>query len=226
MPTRSENLAMEKEVIGIYVSDHPLRGHERTMQQNASHSCSAVMELEDSVPVKLSGVIAKLRTILTKSEGKKMASIVLEDFTGQVSAIAFPATYEKLKDSLIKDSVVQLTGFTLHREMRGEKSIEIRIEDVRPLEASLLPQEGSNSAAGTVTINIWRATERQVHNLRQLVDDHPGDYEVAIQVMSSTNVNPLYLTSHVNPTDVFCRAVKEGLTRGEPEVEHRDGRLN
>jgi len=225
MPGRSENLAMEKEVIGIYVSDHPLRGHERTMQQNASHSCAAVMELDDSVPVKLSGVIAKMRTILTKSEGKKMASIVLEDFTGQVSAIAFPATYEKLKDALVKDSVVQLSGFTLHREMRGEKSIEIRIDDVRPLEASLLPNEGSNSAAGTVTINVWRATERQVHHLRQLVDDHPGDYEVVLYIMSGS-AQPLYLTAHVNPTDTFKRAVGDSLVRCELDIEHRERRSN
>ena len=95
MPGRSENLAMEKEVMGIYVSDHPLRGHERTVMQHCSHTVAQTLELGENEYVKLAGVIAKMRTIITKAEGKKMASIVLEDFTGQIVAIAFPATYEK-----------------------------------------------------------------------------------------------------------------------------------
>jgi DNA polymerase-3 subunit alpha len=220
-PTRSENLAMEKEVMGIYVSDHPLRGHERTIYQNSSHTCAAALELEDGIPVKLAGVIAKLRTIVTKSEGKKMASLVLEDFTGQVGAIAFPATFEKLREVLVKDSVVQLTGFTMHREMRGEKSVEIRIEDIKPLEASLLPAEGNSKAAGLVTITIWRATERQMFNLRRLIEEHPGDYEVLIQIPGFA---PLYIPHHVNPTRTFGNAVCEGLTRCELEVTHHNPR--
>jgi len=106
---------MEKEVMGIYVSDHPLRGHERTIMANATHTCAAALELEDGVPVKLAGVLAKLRTIVTKSEGKRMASFVMEDFTGQAGAIVFPGNYEKLKDILVKDSVVQVSGFVMHR---------------------------------------------------------------------------------------------------------------
>ena len=221
MPSRADNLSMEKEVMGIYVSDHPLRGHERTIATNASHTCAAAMELEDGTPVKLAGVIAKYRTIVTKSEGKKMASLVLEDFSGQIGAIAFPATFEKLREFLVKDTVVSMTGFTMHREMRGEKSIEIRIEDVKPLEATLLPIEGGPSkAAGLVTITIWRATERQMFNLRRLIEEHPGDYEVLIQIMVGSNPLPICISSHVNPTDSFCRAVCEGLTRCELDVKH------
>jgi len=58
---------------------------------------------------------------------------------------------------LLKDSVIQATGFVMHREMRGEKSIEIRLDDVKLLEESLFPDypKGANSA-GIVTISIWR----------------------------------------------------------------------
>ncbi len=220
-PGRSENLAMEKEVMGIYVSDHPLRGHERTISQNATHTCSSIEELEDGTPVKVAGVIAKLRTIITKRDGKKMATAVLEDFSGQVGIVIYPATYEKLKDHLVKDSVVQMSGFVVIQE-RGEKTTEIRLDSVSPLEATLGLEPISKGAAGTVTIGIWKATERQMVQLRRVVDEHPGDYECVIQIMNGSNCIPIYLTQHVNPTDVFKKAVADGLTRAQVEVVHGD----
>lgn len=221
-PNRSENLAMEKEVMGIYVSDHPLRGLERVIYANASHSCATALECEDGTPVKMAGVIAKLRTIITKSEGKRMASLVLEDFSSQIGAIAFPATFEKLRDVLVKDTVVQMTGFVMHREMRGEKSVEIRIEDVRPLEDSLPAVEaGYTEAAGRVTITIWNGTERQVLHLKKLLDENPGDYEVLVQVMKDGMPRPYYVTQHINPTQELVSAIRTGLTRGNVEVVNK-----
>ncbi len=223
-PTRSENLAMEKEVMGIYVSDHPLRGHERVLQKSASHSCASVVEQDENEYVKLSGIVAKIRLITTKSEGKRMATLTLEDFSGQASLIVFPATYEKLKDALIKDTIVQVSGHVMHREMRGEKSIEVRVDDVRPLEDSLFPDyQKSAGAAGTVTISIWRATEGQMFHLRQVIEDHPGDYEVLLQIVKGPDSTPIYLPHYVNPTDTFQKAVADGLTRCELGVEHNDG---
>ncbi len=221
MPTRSENLAMEKEVLGIYVSDHPLRGHERMIAQSASHTCGLVSELEENTFVRLAGVIAAFRTIVTKAKGEKMASLVLEDFSGQVGLIAFPATYAKLKDALIKDTVVTAAGYVMFREMRGERSVEIRLEEVKPLEPTLeLGYTGGGGAAGTVRLSIWRATEKQMHRLRQLVEAHPGDYEMVIQIMHPGGMVPIFLTHHVNPTEVFRKAACEGLARCEMEVEH------
>lgn len=223
MANRSENLAMEKDVMGIYVSDHPLRGHERVLAQSASHTCEGISELEENTFVKLAGVIAKLRLITTRSEGKKMATITLEDFSGQANLIAFPATYEKLKEILRKDSVVQITGYVMHREQRGEKSIEVRLEDIKLLEDSLFPdfKKGAGSA-GIVTISIWRATEGQMFKLRQIIEEHPGDYELLLQIVNGASIAPIFLPHHVNPTDTFKKAVSEGLARCELQIDHFD----
>jgi DNA polymerase III subunit alpha len=220
MPGRSELLAMEKEVMGIYVSDHPLRGHERLIAQSGTHSCASVAELEDGTPVKLAGVIAALRTIVTKSKGEKMASLTLEDFTGQVGAIAFPATYAKLKDVLVKDTVVQLSGYVMHREMRGEKSVEVRVEDLSPLEPTLdLGYTRGGGSAGVVAIRVPRATETQVLKLRQIVDEHPGDFELLIQILPEENFPPIYAVQHVKPTEAFLQAIANAVPRAEVKVE-------
>jgi DNA polymerase-3 subunit alpha len=211
-PTRTENLSMEKEVIGIYVSDHPLRGHERTLLQNSTHSCASIVEQDDEVLVKVAGVIAKMRTIITKAQGKRMASLVIEDFTGQAVATVFPADFERLKDVLSKDSVVQVVGYVTHREMRGESTIEIRVKDVKPLEQSLDLGPRNGTGGGTVTLNITRATETELFKLKNVLEEHPGDHEVLVQLPEGV----AFYTNHVvKPCDSLQKAIKSVLPRCE-----------
>ncbi len=218
--TRSEVLSMEKEVMGIYVSDHPLKGLERTIGRHATHSVTAALEADDNAFVKVAGVISKLKTIVTKSEGKKMATIVIEDFTGQIEGIAFPATYEKLRERLIKDSVVQISAHVMHREMRGEKSVDLRIDDINPIEPTLeLGYTGGAGAAGTVRIEIERVAPSQLDCLKKLIEEHPGDYQVILQIMPETDYLPIYPTHHVKPSEAFLQAIRQCLLRGQVVVD-------
>ncbi len=224
MESRSDRLAMEKETMGIYVSDHPLRGHENTLRQAATHKCEAVAELEENTFVKVAGVIAGVRTIVTKSKGEKMATITLEDFSGQIGAIAFPATYSKLRELLVKDSVVQLSGFVMIREMRGERSVEIRVDEVKPLEGTLdfgHPKE--SNAEGLVQIKLRRATPRQLLQLKHLIDENPGSYEVMIEVADDEFALPIELIQHVKPSDDFLQRIKKQVLSASVEVSHWKG---
>ena len=218
--SRADRLSMEKEVLGIYVSDHPLRGHESTLRNSATHTCEAIYELEDNTFVKLAGVIAGLRTIVTKSKGEKMATLILEDFSGQAGLIAFPATYAKLKDSLVKDTVVQISGFVMHREMRGEKSVEIRIEDVKPVQQTMaFDGPRVSNAQGFVRITIKRATPTQLVQLKELIDSHPGSYEVSIEVLTEDSASPIELTQHVQPSPEFRQLLEKRLASVQINVQ-------
>lgn len=221
--SRSDRLAMEKEVMGIYVSDHPLRGHESTLRAASTHTCAAIAELEDNAFVKLAGVVASLRTIVTKQSGKKMATLTLEDFSGQVGLIAFPATYEKLKESLIKDTVIQVSGFVMHREMRGEKSVEIRIEDVKPVQSTMeFDRPNETNAQGLVKISIKRATPTQLLQLKELIEQNPGSYEVTIEVLSDDS-QPIPLVQHVKPSPEFQATVERQVVNAKIKVEDWNG---
>ncbi len=222
-PSRNENLSMEKEVMGIYVSDHPLRGHERVLSQSSSHSAASIEELEENTFVKLAGVIAKLRTIITKSEGKKMATLTIEDFSGQANVTVFPGAYDKLRDYLVKDTVVMATGYVMHREMRGEKSIEIRLEDIKPLDTGLFPDLAGSAVVGTVTLKIWKSMPDQMRKLRQIVEEHPGDFDCFLEVMHDDSTGPFAINWTVNPSESFRAAVKELRIRTELDVIHSNG---
>jgi DNA polymerase-3 subunit alpha len=220
MESRNERLAMEKEVLGIYVSDHPLRGHESTLRTCSTHTCESIPETEEGTYVKLAGVIAGLRTIITKAKGEKMASVLLEDFTGQAGLTAFPATYAKFKDALIKDTVVQISGYIAHREMRGERTVEIRIDDVKPVQATLeFDRPKVSNAQGFVKISIKRATPTQLQKLRDIIEQNPGSYEVSIEILSEDIPSAIELTHHVAPTTEFRRMIEAQVVSAQVNVQ-------
>lgn len=207
--SRAEILAQEKEVMGIYVSDHPLRGYERAIIAAVSHTCVSVPELDDGKSVKLAGVIAALRTTITKAQGKKMASLVLEDFSGQVPVTVFPATYEKLSHHLVKDTVVRISGTVMHRERPGsggEKTVEVRLEDVSPMEQLGLeiPVNGSHR----LQIQVARATRPQLSRLIEAFRKHPGTAEVQLQVLPVEQHLPIFVPMSVHPGPDLIRKIK------------------
>ena len=219
---RREVLALEKEVMGIYVSDHPLRGFEGLLHQSASHSCASVPELEEGKNVKLAGVIAGLRVTITKSRGEKMATLTLEDFTGQAAITVFPATYAKFQAMLAKDAIVKVTGVVTHRERPGnggEKSIEIRMEEVIPLDCVLnLTGAPVSAYAGAVLIKVYKATRAEMEELRGILARHSGDFEVQLMVMSQEGAPPQFLGFAVEPSAIFIQAVESTLSHAKVEI--------
>ncbi len=217
---RSELLALEKEVMGIYLSDHPLRGMARLLEEARSHPCASVEELEEGTPVRLAGVISGLRTMVTKRTGEKMANLILEDFSGQAGVIVFAATYAKFKDLATKDRVVRLSGTVMHRERfgnGGEKSVEVRLEELAALEPSLDmgPETEPDRSA---VIRIAKATRSQLERLGQVLRKFPGDYEVRLEIKSNGSATHVHVPATIHPSAAFLEAAREAVPRLAMEV--------
>lgn len=205
-PSRAQNLAWEKEVMGIYVSDHPLRGYRHVLEQAAKNSCASVHECEDGTPVRLAGVIASMRTMVSKRSGERFAQITLEDFTGQVECMVFAKVYARVKDRLVKDTVVKVRGTVTNRERRdasGEREIEVRLEDVEPVDEPLDLGLADDEGGGRVVLRLARALPRQLHAIRRVCERHPGTHEVIVQVLPETEILPLRTDLYVNPSEGF-----------------------
>jgi len=226
--SRTETLAMEKEVLGIYVSDHPLRGYERMIQLAAKNTCASIQELEEGTKVKIAGVIANLKSIVTKSKGERMATLTVEDFSGQAMVTVFPATYQKCLDYLLRDSVVKISGQVMHRERQnGDKTIEVRLEEIEPMEPAMNFSNGHQheDIAGLVEIQVHKATQEQLRELRDLMREYKGQFEVAVQVMPRESHLPIFVPYAVAPTQDFKERVKRTLSIAEVVVvgaEHGD----
>ncbi|MCW5944067.1 MAG: DNA polymerase III subunit alpha [Fimbriimonadaceae bacterium] len=225
-PTRAQNLAWEKEVMGIYVSDHPLRGYRQVLEKASSHTCASVPETEDGTTVRLAGVIAGIRTMVSRRSGERFAQITLEDFTGQADCMVFAKIYSRVKDRLLKDSVVKVKGTVSHRDRRdasGEREIEVRVDEVErvdePLDLGLEAEEN----VGRVVLRLARAVPKQLLAIRRVCERYPGTHEVIVQVLPETEILPLHTDRFVNPSEAFRTDLHAAVPSAKIEIVDAGG---
>ncbi len=128
--TPEQKLAFEKEVLGIYVSGHPLQEYEGMWRRRISVRASemlldeetGVCRVQDGVKVTMGGMITSKKIKYTKNN-KVMAFLTLEDLTGSVEVIVFPNAYEEAGDELEEESKVFITGRVSVEEDRDAKLI-------------------------------------------------------------------------------------------------------
>lgn len=130
-----DKLAMEKEVIGIYVSGHPLDPYKEVLQQYAQVSTNDVFEWYVENPqgmerkVSMAGVFKSKKTMLTKNN-KVMCFGVLEDFFGTIEVIVFPNSYAQYYELLEEDSVLAIKGHLSSSDVEEPKIIVEHIEKI------------------------------------------------------------------------------------------------
>ena len=116
-------LAYEKEILKIYVSDHPLRPFEGALRRITKFHLGDLAEHKGDIPSAIfAGLITSVGVKLTK-KGKKMANFVLEDTTGHVEGVCFK--YDDFQDALQEDAIVKIKGKFEHSE-RGDQIMAVR----------------------------------------------------------------------------------------------------
>lgn len=125
-----ERLSLEKEMLGLYISGHPL-GPYRTILENMPNltPCAQLSSAGDNNHVKVGGIIVAVRSFFTK-KNKQMAFVKLEDLTGSVELVVFPDLYEKCASMLEEDSLLLVEGRT---DLKEEEDIKILAETIKPL---------------------------------------------------------------------------------------------
>ncbi|PID29307.1 DNA polymerase III subunit alpha [Candidatus Saccharibacteria bacterium] len=123
--TEREQLTWERELMGLYISAHPLDNYDAFFQEQTI-PLSALTPAIDSQPVTVGGLVTTLRTITTKN-GKKMAFVGCEDKTGEGELIVFPNLYETIGPQLQVDSVIKATGKVSARDRAGTLGDEAKL---------------------------------------------------------------------------------------------------
>lgn len=114
-----DKLTWEKELLGLYVSGHPLERHQDKFKEH-DQTVSVIREMGNGMPVIAAGIFDDVKLITTK-RGGRMAFCKLSDFTGTIEVVAFTDTYEQFRDILDKNKCVALRGKISHRN--GDPSI-------------------------------------------------------------------------------------------------------
>ena len=120
-----ERLMWERELLGLYISAHPLERYETYLSEQTQPLTQLVPEY-DSRMMTVGGIISTVRTIVTKS-GSKMAFVGIEDKFGEGEIIVFPNLYEKVGAKLIQDTVIRVSGKNSARDRDGNLGSESKL---------------------------------------------------------------------------------------------------
>lgn len=174
--SENEKLAREREVIGFYVTGHPLRKYEVEYYSFATIRLGETEEIEKVKSLKACGVITGLTTKIDK-RGGTMAFFTLDDFTGSCECLMFSSTYEKYGKFLKTEAVVLLIG---RPESSGD-AIKLHIEEVIPIEQTreLLTKQVK------IVVEENGNTEDKVAELKNILQKHPGKVQVLLEINSA-----------------------------------------
>jgi len=175
--------------------------YERLIGAKSQFTVARIREMDGEVKVTIAGAMSRIRSNMTKKG--KMARGVLQDFTGAIEFVLFPAALERLQDSLVPDRAVVLKGFARadDRNQDGEMQLIVNDIEVLPEPESL----GADEGGLTMFVKLNRATRAQlraIHEvvrlraIHEVVREHPGDYEVLIQVAGANSAPVAILGRH------------------------------
>jgi DNA polymerase-3 subunit alpha len=178
--SKQEGLAMERDLLGVYVSDHPLQEAARLLRNSTNTLAAELPERKDREEVTVGGIISQVTQRLTK-KNDTMANVVLEDMTGPMTVVFFPRAYEACKEHLVKDQIVLIKGRASVRDRIVEDdetpaTVEVQGEEVTPLETRRA------AAIPSVHIRLRDARRQDLMVLRQLFVANPGSARVLFHV--------------------------------------------
>lgn len=113
--SKTEQLDWEKELLGLYVSDHPINSILKQIKDKITHFSNALNEAEDKAKISVGGVVNRLRPFPTK-KGEQMAFVTLSDAFGDMDLVFFPRSWEKYGDIVNVGSVLLVDGKAQHRD--------------------------------------------------------------------------------------------------------------
>ncbi len=178
--TQKYQLAKEREVIGFYMSEHPLRKYELDYKSFTTIHLGETEQLENLDVVRVGGVITGLKTKMDKS-GKNMAFFTLDDFTGSCEAIMFSKTYDKFQKLVGEEECIFIVGRT---ESSGD-SIKLQIEE------AYSPTEIREKLMRSIKLYLdpEKHNPETISSLKNIFQSNEGNIPVYIHLSNGNNGN-------------------------------------
>ncbi|MCW2748741.1 MAG: polymerase subunit alpha [Nocardioidaceae bacterium] len=171
-------LAYERDMLGLYVSDHPLRGLEHILRANSDCTIGELTsdtERPENTTVKIAGLVASVERRMSKS-GKMWARVNVEDLEGGIEVVLFASAYELAAPQLVEDTIIVVKG----RLSRNDDSVEILGKEVTAPNISI----SESTAPLVVSMPLARCTTETVGSLKSILSDHPGLSEVHLKLVN------------------------------------------
>ncbi len=210
-----EKLLLEKEVLGFYLTSHPLEEHRETLSRYCSHTSDKITPDHDRMRVTMGGMIAALVHKHAKSNDPsrptKFAMFDLEDLTGMIRCIQWPGQFAEQGELVIADRIVIIQG---RIEAKGDVA-NLIVEKVIPLE-----EAGDHLSSG-IRLKLDESVhgDRELKDAYEIVRGYPGASELQLELKTADGIN-VQLKSRKIKVDInpeLCRRLEERL--GSQAVE-------
>jgi DNA polymerase-3 subunit alpha len=179
-------LGFEREMLGLYVSSHPLLGLEHVLAAVSDCTIGTLIADEsrpDNSPVAVAGLITSVQRKITR-KGDTWAIATLEDLEGSVDLLVFPSTYQTSATLLVEDTLVLAKG----RLRRGDDAPDISTSELSPIDQA-------RDVGGPLVISLAasRCTPPVVEQLKEILATHPGAAEVHLRLTTPGSTKVLRL---------------------------------
>ncbi|MCK4400992.1 DNA polymerase III subunit alpha [bacterium] len=173
--SESKLLAYEKEVLGFYVSGHPLAKHENTIKSFTTASDVLISKHQDGEEIYIGGIINIVKKLLTRKDKKRMCAFTLEDMQGTIEVLVYPPVFEKFYNLIEIDKLLLVKG---RLDLRDDQP-KIIASDIIPLSEA---EEKLTKAIHLKLISTG-LDEQTLQKLKDLLAQYPGKSIVYLHVL-------------------------------------------
>ncbi|TKS61631.1 MAG: DNA polymerase III subunit alpha [Nitrospira sp.] len=205
---QAQRLKYERELTGFYITAHPLTRYEAMLNALSTATTVGLTELSDGKEVKICGIIATVKSMLTK-KGDRMAYLTVEDLQGTAEVIVFPDLFKSARELITPERLVRVTGMI----DRGDKGTKIRGSKIEPL------AEIQTQSIKRICIRLIDRPEvrEQLPRLLDVFRRHPGSTTITMSIQTDgaleAETAPLPNLT-VSPSEHFVLDVEEVLGKG------------
>jgi DNA polymerase-3 subunit alpha len=194
-------LAFEKEMLGLYVSDHPLLSVGPSLAASTTTTISELHDMTDRASITVGGIVGSITRRWTKN-GDPMLFFQLEDLEGSVEVIVFPKTVHDFGPLVVEDAVLIVSG---HLDHRGD--------DVKVVARELKELQIRDDTTVRLAVAAQRLTPEVVSNLKTILKNHPGPASVFLNLSDNGDTKVLKLGDDhkVEPRSALFAELKELL---------------
>ncbi|MBU1753656.1 DNA polymerase III subunit alpha [bacterium] len=210
IPEWPENvlLKLEKELLGIYLTSHPLNQYEQGFKRYITCTISQLKEHKNEEMVVIGGLISQLKKIITKKSEKQMAFLTLEDMTDSIEVIFFPKVFEAAADKIVLDEIVLIKG----KLEVGEDKCKILAEEIiEPSQAATL--------ATSLHVRLMDDLDNScLDSLKETLLQFKGVKPVYIHMPDENGNEAVILTGHnlrVTPSEELVSRIKVVIGKDE-----------
>ncbi|MFJ5862661.1 DNA polymerase III subunit alpha [Pseudarthrobacter sp. NPDC092439] len=194
---KKDKLSFERDMLGLYVSDHPLQGLEGVLSQHAEQTITSVLGEDgpqDGAIITIAGMITSLSRRIAKASGNAYARAEVEDLGASIEVMFFGQVYGPIASVLAEDLIVVVKG---RLQKRDDGAITLNCMELSVPDLS----EGLNGPL-VITMPTHKATEAVVTELGDVLRTHRGNSEVRLHLQGDTRTEIMALPVHlrVNPS--------------------------